>query len=616
MGATGFLVEAAYWVLVVLGVGLLIFIHELGHFAVAKWAKVKVLAFSLGFGPVIAGFRRGDTHYRLSAIPLGGYVKMSGENEVPEGGHGPGDFASKPIWVRAMVMLAGVVMNGILAFVLFGAAFAVGVRVDPARAGSVLPGKPAWRAGIRPGDVFVSADGHRLLEFQDLQHASLEGRPVELEVERDGTRFRATVTPVADAAAGVPVIGVGPYFGNRLEVPDDGEAARAGLRTGDEVVAVEGVPMGLPRLLTDPLVDTLRPVAGPLHLTVRRDTGDTAGPVTLDIALPPSTTEPMIGITPYRDTLEEVRPGGDGEGTGFRAGQRILRVAGTAVRGERSFLRLVLRAPPGPVSVDVESPSGPATLVLPPDGAGRLAVLSDLVFARDPHPTRVEVLPDAPPAADGSPALSPAEAAGIPNGARIETVGGAVVVTFADLVARLRKEASLADGVAVGWRSGERAETVRVAPVPFPRHALVPMDDRPVLRVTAPGELGARAWGRTVLSLRNLVTTLKGMFGGSVDHRNLGGVILIGQVARSSAEEGAGKFLWVLAMLSVNLAVLNLLPIPVLDGGQLALLGVEAVLGRPPSEGVVVASQWVGLLLILGLMGLGLFNDVGRLMGG
>ncbi|MHC4923047.1 MAG: site-2 protease family protein, partial [Planctomycetota bacterium] len=107
------------WAAVILGVGLLIFIHEAGHFLVAKWAGVKVLAFSLGFGPVLWGFQRGDTHYRISWIPLGGYVKMSGENELPEGGYAPDDYPSKSVGVRALIIAAGVIMNAVLGFALF-----------------------------------------------------------------------------------------------------------------------------------------------------------------------------------------------------------------------------------------------------------------------------------------------------------------------------------------------------------------------------------------------------------------------------------------------------------------------------------------------------------------
>ncbi|MHC4862138.1 MAG: site-2 protease family protein, partial [Planctomycetota bacterium] len=131
---------------VIVGIGLLIFVHELGHFLVAKWNKVRVEAFSLGFGPVLWGFWKGETHYRLSLVPLGGYVKMAG-GDAPTADYesdDPGEFPNKSVPVRIAVYSAGVIMNAITGIVLFIAAFNIGVPLPAPVAGIVQPGSPAW----------------------------------------------------------------------------------------------------------------------------------------------------------------------------------------------------------------------------------------------------------------------------------------------------------------------------------------------------------------------------------------------------------------------------------------------------------------------------------------
>ena len=140
--------------------GVLVFVHELGHFLAARWNGVRVLTFSLGFGPKLLKFRRGDTEYCLSAIPLGGYVKMAGENpEDPRSGQ-PDEFLSKTKWQRFQILIMGPAMNLILAVIVLAVVLMQGATVPaymnkPAVVGVVEPGSPAEKAGVQPGDVIT-----------------------------------------------------------------------------------------------------------------------------------------------------------------------------------------------------------------------------------------------------------------------------------------------------------------------------------------------------------------------------------------------------------------------------------------------------------------------------
>ncbi len=185
----------ALWAIVVLGA--LIFVHELGHFLVAKRAGVSVLKFSLGFGPRIAGFSRGGTEYLLSAIPLGGYVKMLGEDPKEEVTDRERSFSAKPVGWRSLIILAGPGFNFLLAVVIFWVVFMIGVPTLATKVGDVMQGFPAHDAGLLRGDRIVAIDGRPLEKWEDLatQIHKSPGRPVRLTVERAGHRFDLVVAP-------------------------------------------------------------------------------------------------------------------------------------------------------------------------------------------------------------------------------------------------------------------------------------------------------------------------------------------------------------------------------------------------------------------------------------
>jgi regulator of sigma E protease len=180
--------------------GILIFVHEFGHFIVARRLGVGVTRFSFGFGPKLVGIRRGETEYRISAVPLGGYVKLVGESEgedvSPE--QRERSFLLKPVWVKMAVVLAGPLGNLLFAVLAFWVLFLGGVPTLTAKIGDVLPESPAAEAGLRKGDVVVRIDGKAVEAWEDLASGIRESgaeRPVHLVVRRDGEEFPVTVVP-------------------------------------------------------------------------------------------------------------------------------------------------------------------------------------------------------------------------------------------------------------------------------------------------------------------------------------------------------------------------------------------------------------------------------------
>lgn len=241
--------ENVLWLLVMIGV--MINLHELGHFWAARFFDVKVETFSFGFGTRLFGFRRGDTDYRFSLIPLGGYVKMTGDQPNDEHAGDPRSFLSKPRWQRLIIVFAGPFMNVVLAVsVLTGLYMVKYQRVAPADLlpviGHVVPGSPAAKAGLRDGDKIVAMNGKQNPNWDDvgIKEAESADRPMHLTIERAGQRFNTTVTPILSERSGVGYAGWDERGEVQLgEVEPGMPAAKAGLKKGDLLISVNGVPI-------------------------------------------------------------------------------------------------------------------------------------------------------------------------------------------------------------------------------------------------------------------------------------------------------------------------------------------------------------------------------------
>jgi len=259
--AAGWLQQVLWFVVVV---GVLVFVHELGHFLVAKRAGVGVLKFSLGFGPKLVGFRRGETEYLISAVPLGGYVKMVGEDPADRSADPEKSFQNKSVGWRSLVILAGPGSNVILACLLFTGVFLVlGQPVKAPVVGSVEAGSAAARAGLRPSDRVLAVGGAPVARWDEVldRIEESEGRALPLQVERGGDRLELTVTPQRQRRE---VQAVAPKVGR---VEPGSPADRAGVKAGDKVVAFDGAPV----TLWEDLVRLVHKSPGrPGHLTVER----------------------------------------------------------------------------------------------------------------------------------------------------------------------------------------------------------------------------------------------------------------------------------------------------------------------------------------------------------
>jgi regulator of sigma E protease len=264
-------------VAVVAVLGFMILIHEFGHYAVAKWLGVRVEQFAIGFGKRLIGFRRGETDYRINAIPLGGYVKMSGENPMDERTDDPREFLNHSRWHRFLIAIAGPTMNILLAIVLLTTVYMVhyeypAVYDEPAVIGWVLKDSAAAKAGFQIGDRItrIEDQANPTWEQIDLKEALNPGQPLDVQIERDGKSLEKTVVPQASGVDQIGYAGWAPKEKNVTitDLTSDMPAEKAGLKEGDQIIALDGKPV--PALAA--MVETLEVTKDkPIQLTVLRD---------------------------------------------------------------------------------------------------------------------------------------------------------------------------------------------------------------------------------------------------------------------------------------------------------------------------------------------------------
>jgi regulator of sigma E protease len=290
--------------------GVLIFVHELGHFLVARWYGVRVLRFSLGFDPKLFSFERGGTLYSVGIIPLGGFVKLAGETVEDQRTGAPDEFLSKSKWIRFQVYLAGPVMNLILALILTAGTFLNGVDVPlyesaPAVVGSVEPGKAAEKAGIRVGDQIVRVGERDIASWEQLDQAVIPqaNRDLPVVLRRDGAEIQTRITPESVGTFELGSLGVFAAVRPQLRnlTNPNGPAARAGLQRGDVVVALNGAPRPQAEIIA-----TIHKSAGqPLTFTIER-----AG-ARHDVVVVPEQTGDigLIGVEIYPWETRRIEPG-------------------------------------------------------------------------------------------------------------------------------------------------------------------------------------------------------------------------------------------------------------------------------------------------------------------
>lgn len=560
--------------------GLLIFVHELGHFLVAKYYKVKVEVFSLGFGPKLFTYQGKETQYAFSAIPLGGYVKMYGHDDgaaITESEKSR-SFLHKPIGQRIAIVLAGPLMNLFFAGLLFSLIAFVGDPAFQPKVGDVAVGSDAYQVGFRSGDLVTSVDGQPIQRWKELQEA-LEARPdqtLEVAVVRALTEEPVTLNfqnlrvPADHILAMKKEVGGLPGL-SRVSAPalvgvDDpsSPAGQAGLRAGDEIKKLDGLEVTYWRELSR-LISQRAGQKVDLEVLRRSDLGDASAPS--------ETLQLTLQVPALDQDYNEWISGDLGKDGHQAAAQEALALDFMASVGLYPSETFVWRVP---------------------DGA-------------------------------------PASEAGIQAGDRIVSIDDSPIHSFTDILNTVSsydpdvKEALEFTIVREGERqvlnivpSLEQADrhrgdynsryVVGIHPMqsPVPPPSFVWKTSNPLEGLVF-GAQGAWDWTRlTLVSFYKLITN-------EVSPKNLGGVVSIGQMAQKSWEMGLSTFFRAMAILSINLFIINLLPIPVLDGGQLLFLSIEAIRGAPLSMRKLEIAQQIGFVVLLFLMAYALFNDFSRL---
>jgi regulator of sigma E protease len=264
--------------------GVLVFVHELGHFLAARRIGIRVLTFSLGFGPKLLSFTRGDTEYCLSLVPLGGYVKMAGENPEDNRTGAPDEFLSRTKWERFQVLVMGPIMNLALAWLVMAVVLYQGAQLpafdqDPPVIGSITSKSVAAEAGLKAGDRIVGVDGQPVSTWEEFSVAVLPkaNTPVNLEVEQNGERSEHLITPKAVGKFDAGEIGVMPIVHPEILETNPGEPAQqAGLKSHDVIMAANGER----NVTRDRVIELIRSHEGqPLTLEVQR--GDQAIAITV-----------------------------------------------------------------------------------------------------------------------------------------------------------------------------------------------------------------------------------------------------------------------------------------------------------------------------------------------
>jgi regulator of sigma E protease len=342
-------------VVVVLVLGLMIFVHELGHFLAAKFFGVRVLVFSLGFGKRLLHWTRGDTDYRISALPFGGYVKMAGDDPSAERKGDPGEFLTKPRWQRFVIVVMGPTMNILLAVVLLTCLYRFhyqkpAYEEQPARVGDVEADSPSSQIGLMPGDLVVRLDGLRNPNWEDVQMKVLTtvGEAMPLEIERDGRTLNKSLTPRAEGPDRVGDAGLYPYQPGVIDKVEPGlPAGQAGLLPGDEIVSVEGRKvLYWPRVAY--LIQSSK--GKPVQLSILR--GEREFPATLTPVLTDVMGEKRwrIGIIFHNDILVRKLPWGAAFAVSLRDNSRDC-LATFDVLGKILTRRLSPRSLAGPIGI-------------------------------------------------------------------------------------------------------------------------------------------------------------------------------------------------------------------------------------------------------------------------
>jgi regulator of sigma E protease len=599
-------------VAMVLGISLVIFVHEFGHFLAARLCRVRVDVFSLGFGPRLLAWRRGATLYQLALLPLGGYVRMAGEEQEPGRAPAPHELQGKSVGQRFFIYSGGVLMNFAFALVVFPIVLANGVPLTEPIVGATEPGSPAWSAGVQPGSRVLSVNEREIIGFEHIAPEVALGPSdcTRLTLLEPGASTPRTLelVPVYSKSLGMYVLGLRPALdpAGTLEIDKGSPAFEAGLRSGDRLRSVAGAP---PELSVEEQLLFAARDAGPIELAFVHGEGGVEERAQLPALPTKAGGAAILGVYPFATWVHDLRESQAVRALGLRKDDRILSANGVELRGDYDLL-VGLRAGSDATRLLVERDGARRELLGPGlTGAEALALFRDVALRPDNASARVCVRPQ-----------SAAEEAGLRNGDRIVSLDGRPVSRFDDLAPIVKESGGRALQAVVRRESGGGEAATELSFAILPRPLPQPVLDygislklaRYTYQAPSPGVALRTGMHSSWRLMADSWLTLKRILTGQVSGENIGGIITIGRVSYSWAGEGLSKLFYFLCMLSVSLAFLNVLPIPVLDGGHLFFLLIEKLKGSPVSERVLSYSQIVGLVLIVSLVVYVTFNDIQR----
>jgi regulator of sigma E protease len=547
-----------YLVAFVLLLGPLVFVHELGHFLFAKLFNVRVDVFSMGFGPKIFRKKWGETEYALSAVPLGGYVKLYGQDpsEPVESHLRNRALRNLDAWRRFLVFVAGPLFNFLFAIFVFALMLVVGEpHLSPVIA-RVIPGSQAQVAGFRSGDTVTAVDRQVITKYDEMMRIVTDSPNKELafRIRRDNGSKVKEIRVVPQPVPGLSLYGEHVDVGEIEGMSSAGRyttigvsnprstAGKAGLKTGDEIVTFDGTPVRSWEQLESLVSTALQKKSGAKF---------------------------NLGIAPHEAAYwaPETRP-----------------------------------QPATKATTEIQLPARPLS---------ELGLYSSELF--------IATLMNG----------SPAQEAGLLAGDRLASLNGKPLPSFQDLKDLVQK-AGESDGSfdLTVERQGKLVKKT-ITPTSMAAHdpagneikqymmGVYPLfvqsePDTFIERIFNPFTLTVQAWSRALdLSGKTLVS-IKKLFFRQVSVGTLGGPILIGKLAGDSMSRGISHFLKVMALISISLAIFNILPVPILDGGHIFLLFVELIRGKPISMRQTEFVQQIGLSIIVLLLVVVLFNDISR----
>ena len=553
-------------------VGVLIFVHELGHFLAAKLFDVKVLRFSIGFGPRVLGVQRGETEYVLCALPLGGYVRMLGaETDDVEALEDDEDrersLMSKPIWQRSLIILAGPAFNLIFPVFIYLLVAMGQTEAPPSIVGEVFEDTPAAAAGLEPGDRVVAIDGEPIRYWHEITDRVTDSwdQLLELTYERDGSRRTVAVTPEKKSSTDFLELNVRTYgmlgihlgtYGTTVGLRQpNGPAAQAGLRPFDKILTVDGQPVRR----FDELQSRVRAShGGPLQIVgLRRvavpvEYGQLYRQEPFTLRAQPIKGEDgrwTSGLVRAEMVLSEVEPNSPAAAAGLQVGDEIVSLEGRSFNNWGMLNRKIYNS------------------------------INEMIVAQ--HEAGAEKIDVAPLFQVGY----------VRGGQRLQTRLRPEVIEYEDTSKQEQYRFE------IGWR--HFPDTVYPEDIDFPFFSRL-------------GHGVEQSVEETADFVKVMVMGFVRMAQGRISLGNVGGPILIGELAAKAGEAGLEPFLKMMALISINLGVFNLLPIPLLDGGQLLLFVLEAIKRGPLSFRTRQIAAYIGIVMVILLFTLAFKNDIER----